>query len=337
MFGVRNPDDPKYASLARLAARSILNIRMSTRPVILLDGAASAPPEVLGHKGHGIDMMRRNGLPVPPAFCITAEVGARYRAEPEATIDAIWDDVLDGMRTLEAATSRTFGRGPRPLLVSVRSGAAVSMPGMMDTLLDLGFSDAVEKALAAEGSAEFARDTRRRFTESYPRIVTGPAPDDPYLQLRAAIEAVFASWDSPRAVAYRSHHGLDDRGGTAVVVQAMVFGNLNANSGAGVMFSRNPMTGANDEFGEWLPGGQGDDVVSGTVDVEPIAALRDQQPAVYDELISAASVIGAADGGRAGDRVHHRGRHAVAAADPGGEALGAGRGATGAAAAETTA
>jgi pyruvate,orthophosphate dikinase len=261
---------------------------MSTRPVILLDGAALASPEVLGHKGHGIDMMCRNGLPVPPAFCITAEVGARYRAEPRATIDAIWGDVRDGMRALEAATSRTFGHGPRPLLVSVRSGAAVSMPGMMDTLLDLGFTDAVEEALTAEASAEFALDSRRRFNESYSRIVTGPAPDDPYLQLRAAVEAVFASWDSPRAIAYRSHHGLDDRGGTAVVVQAMVFGNVNSNSGAGVIFSRNPMTGANGEYGEWLPGGQGDDVVSGTVDVEPIAALRDKMPASYDELISAA-------------------------------------------------
>jgi pyruvate, orthophosphate dikinase len=261
---------------------------MSKRPVILLDGAASAPPDVLGHKGHGIDMMRRNGLPVPPAFCITVGVGARYRAEPAATIEAIWDDVRDGMRALEEATSRTFGHGPRPLLVSVRSGAAVSMPGMMDTLLDLGFSNAVEKALAAEVSAEFARDSRRRFTESYSRIVTGSPPDDPYRQLRAAIEAVFASWDSPRAVAYRAHHGLDDRGGTAVVLQAMAFGNLNSNSGAGVMFSRNPMTGANAEFGEWLPGSQGDDVVSGTVDVEPIAALREHMPAVYDELVSAA-------------------------------------------------
>ena len=91
-------------------------------------------------------------------------MGARYLAEPEATIDAIWDDVLDGMRRLEAATSRTFGRGPHPLLVSVRSGAAVSMPGMMDTVLDLGVNDAVEEALAAEGTAGFARDTRRRFT-----------------------------------------------------------------------------------------------------------------------------------------------------------------------------
>ena len=152
---------------------------MSTRPVILLDGAATAPSEILGHKGHGIDMMRRNGLPVPPAFCISTEVGARYRGEPAVTIDEIWDDVLDGIRTLEIATSRTFGHGPHPLLVSVRSGAAVSMPGMMDTLLDLGFSDEVEKALAAEGSASFASDSRRRFTESFARIVTGAAPDDP--------------------------------------------------------------------------------------------------------------------------------------------------------------
>jgi pyruvate, orthophosphate dikinase len=254
-------------------------------PVLLLDGDAGYPPEILGHKGHGIDMMRRNGLPVPPAFCITAEVGARYLAEPAATIDAIWGDVLDGMRRLEAATSRTFGRGPRPLLVSVRSGAAVSMPGMMDTVLDLGVNDAVEEALAAEGTVGFARDTRRRFTAS---AVGCDAPADPYLQLRAAIEAVFASWGSPRAAAYRAHHGLDDRGGTAAVVQAMVFGNVNTNSGAGVVFSRNPMTGVNKEFGEWLPGGQGDDVVSGTVDVEPITALRDQQPAVYNELIAAA-------------------------------------------------
>ncbi|MGC2797549.1 MAG: pyruvate, phosphate dikinase, partial [Mycobacterium sp.] len=261
---------------------------MSTRSVILLDGDATSPPQVLGHKGHGIDMMRRNGLPVPPAFCITAEVSARYRAEPAATIDAIWDDVLDAIRALEAATSRTFGRGPHPLLVSVRSGAAVSMPGMMDTLLDLGFTDAVEEALAVEGTAGFARDTRRRFAGWYQHIVGDPAPDDPYLQLLAAIQAVFASWDSPRAVAYRSHHGLDERGGTAAVVQAMVFGNINTNSGAGVVFSRNPMTGANEEFGEWLPGGQGDDVVSGTFDVEPIAVLRNQQPAVYDELIVAA-------------------------------------------------
>jgi len=261
-----------------------------TTAVVPLDGAARHPRELLGNKGHGIDAMRRQNLPVPPAFCITTEVGLKYLAEPAPTIDAIWSDVLDRMRWLEAETSRTFGRGPWPLLVSVRSGATHSMPGMMDTILDVGMNDAVEQALAAHSGHAFARDTRQRFTRMYRRIVSKSesVPTDPYAQLRAATEAVFASWNSPRAVAYRAHHGLDDRGGTAVVVQAMVFGNHGANSGAGVLVSRSPITGADEAFGEWLPGGQGDEVVSGLVDVEPITALRDEQPAVYDELIAAA-------------------------------------------------
>jgi pyruvate,orthophosphate dikinase len=261
--------------------------------VVLLDGNANRPREILGNKGHGIDVMRRHNLPVPPAFCITTEVGVHYLADPGPTMDAIWSDVLDAMRWLEAQTSRTFGRGPHPLLVSVRSGAIQSMPGMMDTILDLGFNDVVEHALAEPGAAQFARDTRQRFTRMYRRIVTSTdtIPADPYAQLRAGIEAVFVSWNSPRAVAYRSHWGIDDRGGTAAVVQAMVFGNQGSNSGAGVVISRNPITGANEPFGEWLPGGQGDDVVSGSVDVEPITALRDEQPAVYDELMDAARCL----------------------------------------------
>jgi pyruvate, orthophosphate dikinase len=267
-----------------------------TTAVVLLNGDASHPRELLGNKGQGIDAMRRQKLPVPPAFCITTEVGLRYLAEPTSAMDAVWDEVLDGMSWLETETSCTFGRGPRPLLVSVRSGATHSMPGMMDTILDLGMNDAVEQALAAHsafpGAEAFARDTRRRFTRMYQRIVgvggQQSVPADPYAQLRAGIDAVFASWNSPRAVAYRAHYGLDDGSGTAVVVQAMVFGNRGPNSGAGVFVSRNPITGANEPFGEWLPGGQGDDVVSGLVDVEPIAALRAEQPAAYDELADAA-------------------------------------------------
>ena len=239
------------------------------------------------------------------------------------------------MSWLEAETSRTFGRGPRPLLVSVRSGATQSMPGMMDTILDLGMNDAVEQALAAAGAAAFARDTRQRFDRMYRRIVgvdeQQSVPADPYAQLRAGIEAVFASWNSPRAVAYRAHYGLDDQGGTAVVVQAMVFGNHGPDSGAGAFFSRNPITGANEPFGEWLPGGQGDDVVSGSVDVEPITALRDEQPAVYDELMDAARSLE-----RLGSDVQEieftvEDGSAVAAADTGRGAVGAGRGAAGAA------
>lgn len=266
--------------------------------MVLLDGTASHPRELLGNKGHGIQAMRRHQLPVPPAFCITTAVGLRYLADPQRTMDAIWDDVLARMAWLETETTRTFGRGPRPLLVSVRSGATQSMPGMMDTILNVGMNDGVERALAVAGGEAFARDTRRRFTEMYLRIVGGeqpgerpPVPTDPYAQLRSAIEAVFASWNSPRALAYRAHYGLDDRHGTAVVVQAMVFGNGGPDSGAGTFFSRNPITGDNEPFGEWLPGGQGDDVVSGSVAVEPIAALRDEQPAVYDELTTAARTL----------------------------------------------
>ena len=258
----------------------------------LLDGTAGQPRETLGNKGYGIDSMRRHGLPVPPAFCITTEVGARYLAEPDATMNAVWPEVLDRIRWLETEASRTFGHGSCPLLVSVRSSAARSMPGMMDTVLDLGIDDAVEEALAAASTSAFARDTRKRFTRMYRRVVTGSdVASNPYAQLRAAIEAVFASWNSARAIAYRAHHGIDDHGGTAVVVQAMVFGNTSVNSGAGVFFSRNPITGSAERFGEWLPGGQGDDVVSGTFDVQPIAALREEQPSVYDELVAAAETL----------------------------------------------
>ena len=272
-------------------------------PVVLLDGTAALPREILGNKGYGINAMRREGLPVPPAFCITTEVCARYFDEPDATAEAIREDVRAKLRALEAETSRTFGAGPRPLLVSVRSGAALSMPGMLDTVLDLGIDDAVESALAQLHGSEFAADTRQRFCHMYRRIVLGHekgdengdekgvVPDDPFAQLGGAIGAVFRSWHSPRAAAYRKHHGLGETGGTAVVVQAMVFGNMAPRSGTGVLFSRNPMTGASEPFGEWLPGGQGEDVVSGTFDVEPVSALRDEQPAIYDELLKTAGTL----------------------------------------------
>ncbi|WP_090604427.1 pyruvate, phosphate dikinase [Mycobacterium lentiflavum] len=270
--------------------------KMSGEPhplVVTLDGATRLTRILLGNKGYGIDAMRRQGLPVPPAFCITTEVCARFFANPGRGLDDIWNDVHDKMRWLEIETSRTFGLGRRPLLVSVRSGAAQSMPGMMDTVLDLGINDEVEDALAVAGSEEFASDTRKRFIEMYRRIVLGgdesaQVPADPWAQLRGAIEAVFASWKSPRAISYRAHHGLDDDAGTAVIVQAMVFGNLARESGTGVLFSRNPITGANEPFGEWLANGQGEDVVSGSVDVASIAALHDEQPAVYQQLVTAA-------------------------------------------------
>lgn len=265
-------------------------------PVVLLNGSAGLPRNILGNKGFGIDTMRSHKLPVPPAFCITTEVCSRFFLDPQGCLDEIWATVLENVGWLEQQTGRTFGRGPRPLLVSVRSGAAQSMPGMLDTVLDLGINDDVERAIELTSSVEFARDTRRRFMQMYRRIVLGDdasrsIPDGPDAQLRGAIEAVFASWNSPRAITYRRHHGLDEAAGTAVVVQAMVFGNSAHGSGTGVLFSRNPMTGAPEPFGEWLAGGQGEDVVSGDVDVEPISTLREQQPRVYEELMATARTL----------------------------------------------
>lgn len=263
--------------------------------VVLLDGSAQLPRELLGNKGYGVNAMRRHGLPVPPAFCITTDVCAQWFDEPDAAIDRLQGALRENICYLENATSRVFGRGPDPLLVSVRSGAALSMPGMMDTVLNLGMNDAVQRALAEKFSETFAMDTRARFADMYQRIVLGDdtcaVPDDPYLQLCGAIEAVFSSWQSPRAQTYRKHHGHDDLNGTAVVVQAMVFGNLDAKSGTGVLFSRNPVTGVDEPFGEWLPRGQGEDVVSGTCNAEPISALAGELPIVYHELMAAARTL----------------------------------------------
>lgn len=264
-------------------------------PVVRLSGHSGLPRELLGSKGHGIEVMRAHGLPVPPAFCITTEVCERFFADPDHALDAVWERVSTAMGWLEQETERSFGHGPAPLLVSVRSSAAQSMPGMLDTVLNLGFTEPAYAALNAAFSDKFAEDTRRRFRETYRRIVLtggdGPIPDAAGDQLRGAIQAVFRSWNSPSALTYRRHHNLDDERGPAVVVQAMVFGNLNVSSGTGVLFSRNPMTGADEPFGEWLPGGQGEDVVSGSADCEPVTALREKQPAIYAQLLAAARTL----------------------------------------------
>nr|WP_233531178.1 pyruvate, phosphate dikinase [Antrihabitans sp. YC2-6] len=180
-------------------------------------------------------------------------------------------------------------------MVSVRSGAATSMPGMMDTVLNLGFTDDVEIALANEsGNPAYAADTRRRFNEQFEKVVGTPPPADPLEQLRLAVVAVFGSWKSKRAISYRENRGLSHDGGTAVTVQAMVFGNLNDQSGTGVLFSRDPLTGGADAYGEWLAGGQGEDVVSGRADALPLDALGAAMPAVHAELLAATARLEAA-------------------------------------------
>ncbi|MGF6886143.1 pyruvate,orthophosphate dikinase [Nocardia sp. GAS34] len=263
--------------------------------VVGLDGGCTLSRERIGGKAWSVNHMRSLGLPVPPAFVLTTEAWAEFTARGDIA-DEIWRAVRDGIAALERGTGRGFGSGHRPLLVSVRSGAAVSMPGMMDTVLNLGINPEVEQALAAETrNPVYARDTHDRFVAQYRETVLGDAagevPRDPWQQLRGAITAVFRSWDSARAKTYRRARGVPDTLGTAVTVQAMVFGNLDDDSGTGVLFSRNPNTGDGPAFGEWLVGGQGEDVVSGRTTPRPLDELAAAQPAVHRQLIAAAELL----------------------------------------------
>jgi pyruvate, orthophosphate dikinase len=284
---------------------------------VVLDGSSVPDKEIVGNKGRSIAWMLSLGLPVPPALCLPIEECRRYHAAGNEIEEETWQAVLAGVAGLEERSGRTFGGGERPLLVSVRSGAAVSMPGMMDTVLNLGITDEVEAALARlSGDADFARQTHNRFIHQFGETVLkadidepGPdatpaevreavrkdtgeeVPDEPLEQVKAVIKTVFGSWSSRRAKTYRKHWGISDDGGTAVVIQAMVFGNLGDDSGTGVLFSRNPLTGDPEPYGEWLPRGQGEDVVSGTHDPEPLSALAESMPAAHERLLAAAKLL----------------------------------------------
>ncbi|WP_131774146.1 pyruvate, phosphate dikinase [Protofrankia symbiont of Coriaria myrtifolia] len=247
---------------------------------------------LLGGKAWGIQRMLALGVPVPPAFVVTTEACARHRVVGGRLPADVRAALPAAIAYLEEATGRTFGCGPTPLLVSVRSGAAVSMPGMMDTVLNLGMTPRVQVALAVStGNARFAADTARRFTRQFEAVVGVAPPAEPAAQLEAAVSAVFASWDSRRALAYRRERGLDDDAGTAVTVQAMVFGNLDDASGTGVLFTRDPLTGDPEPFGERLPRGQGEDVVAGTHDPLRLTELARAQPAVHAELMALAATL----------------------------------------------
>ena len=254
-----------------------------------LDDEHTLPPEelvaLIGGKAANLNLMATDlGLPVPPGFVITTEACRTHLLRG-------WPPGLEGeltaaMRRLEVAGGRRFGDPLNPLLVSVRSGAPVSMPGMMDTILNLGLNDETTRGLAqVSGDAEFAADCRRRLEEMFARIVGATTvPDDPWQQLRAAVEAVFASWNSDRARAYRKHEGIADDLGTAVTVQAMVFGNWGADSATGVLFTRNPASGEPTLYGDVLFASQGEDVVAGTHQTQPLSVLDARLPAVSGQL-----------------------------------------------------
>jgi pyruvate, orthophosphate dikinase len=239
---------------------------------------------LVGGKAANLGVMARDlGLPVPPGFAITTATCRDFLAR--GWPDGLDDEIRARMADIETAVGRRFGDAADPLLVSVRSGAPVSMPGMMDTILNLGLNDATTEGLARVVNDDFARSCRDRFVASFRSIVgVADVPEDPWLQLRQAIEAVFRSWNSDRARTYRRKEGIPDDLGTAVTVQAMVFGNRGAESATGVLFTRNPSTGEPALYGDVMFDAQGDDVVAGTHQTEPIAVLDERMPAVAAEL-----------------------------------------------------
>ena len=283
-----------------------------------LQYAFASPPDLdpaglkalLGGKGAGLASMTASGIPVPQGFTLTTEA---CRLVGEGASDKVEEAVRDGLAELEGRSGRRLGSTDNPLLLSVRSGAQISMPGMMDTLLNVGMNDEVEDALARQsGDPDFAADAHRRFLVAYSEIVLGveaaelpmisdesakPAdlrsaltqlghqvPHDPLEQLTAAVSAVFASWHSPRAVKFREIESIDADLGTACTVQQMVFGNLGADSGTGVAFSRCPSTGENVLTGDFLRGAQGEDVVAGTHETEALPSMAETWPEIHAEL-----------------------------------------------------
>ncbi|MEQ1671816.1 MAG: PEP/pyruvate-binding domain-containing protein, partial [Hyphomicrobium sp.] len=302
----------------------------------------AAMSAMLGGKGANLAEMANLGLPVPPGFTIPTEVCALFFALGKKLPPELRDQVEAGLAKIGETVGAKFGDEQRPLLVSVRSGSRASMPGMMDTILNLGLNDKTVQALAAlTGDARFAFDSYRRFIQMYADVVLGvdhgvfedilenfknlngfgadteidaeawreiigdynaavvresgaPFPQDTNAQLWGAIAAVFDSWHNPRAATYRRLHDIPDDWGTAVNVQAMVFGNLGETSATGVAFTRNPSTGANEIFGEYLPNAQGEDVVAGIRTPQPLTraglsmgtglSLEEMMPEAFAEL-----------------------------------------------------
>jgi len=274
------------------------NSAAARRQVCAVDGTSTLTREEIGAKAWGVNRMRALGLSVPPAIVATTFACRAYFANNRVIDDDLWSQIVEHINIVEQGTGRRFGGSRKPLLVSVRSGAAQSMPGMMDTILNLGMNAEIEAALISEsGDVRYVSDTHQRFVELYRKVVLGTQssdaaiPADPWAQLRAAVAAVFDSWHSPRAKAYRKNRGMPDGGGTAVMIQAMVFGNIDERSGTGVLFSRNPMTGEALPWGEWLSRAQGEDVVSGQFTPRPLENLREQMPNVHAELMHATATL----------------------------------------------
>jgi pyruvate,orthophosphate dikinase len=288
---------------------------------------------LLGGKGSGLADMTRAGVPVPPGLTITTQACNAYLAESGKFPEGMWQQVLGALQEVEHKTGKKFGDAKSPLLVSVRSGAKFSMPGMMDTVLNLGMNDAIaESMVSLTGDARFVYDAYRRLVQMFGSVVMEMPdevfedylteikkgkgiksdvelsaenwihitqefkhfyrehvgedfPEDPLTQLERAIEAVFKSWNGKRAIDYRNAAGIAHDLGTAVNIQTMVFGNMGTKSGTGVAFTRNPSTGENKLFGDYLMNAQGEDVVAGIRTPEPIAQLERENAEIFAQFV----------------------------------------------------
>ncbi|KAJ4786379.1 hypothetical protein LUZ62_037625 [Rhynchospora pubera] len=294
--------------------------------------------ELLGGKGANLAEMASIGLSVPPGFTVSTEACQQYQGSGYKMPAGLWDEILEGLDWVQKDMGKRLGDPENPLLVSVRSGAAVSMPGMMDTVLNLGLNDEVVAGLALKSGERFAYDSYRRFIDMFGDVVMGiphehfgdkleamkvakgvkndtdltaddlkelvvqykevyakakgePFPTDPLKQLNLAVLAVFDSWDSPRAIKYRSINKITGLKGTAVNVQCMVFGNMGNTSGTGVLFTRNPSTGEKKLYGEFLINAQGEDVVAGIRTPQDIDAMKDCLSQAYEELVENCKIL----------------------------------------------
>ena len=306
---------------------------MSKKFVYLFNETDETMRNLVGGKGANLGQMTKLGLPIPQGFTVTTEACTQFYHDGAKISKEIEKEIFENVKALEKISGKKFGDPKNPLLVSVRSGARVSMPGMMDTILNLGLNDEVAEGLAkATGNPQFAYDSYRRFIQMYSDVVLGfdkskferlidemkrerrieldngftaedlklmvkkfkniyfentnnEFPTDPKEQLIGAVSAVFRSWENPRAEYYRRMNGIPSEWGTAVNVQEMVYGNMGPTSGTGVAFSRNPATGENHVFGEYLMNAQGEDVVAGTRTPQHLDTLADVLPKVHKEFV----------------------------------------------------
>jgi len=311
---------------------------MAEKWVYTFDEGGARMRDLLGGKGGDLAEMTHLGVPVPPGITVTTRACVEYLDRGGIFPEGLWDQVRDGMDWLHRQVGREFGNEQNPLLVSVRSGGKYSMPGMMDTVLNLGLNDESVAALARRGDERFAWDAYRRLIQMFGHVVLdveshffdqalrdvmtaegvasepemspdgwrqvvkdfnrliekasgGTLPQDPWVQLERSIKAVFESWNKKRAVDYRMATGIPHDLGTAVNIVTMVFGNTGSNSGSGVVFSRNPATGENMLYGEYLINAQGEDVVSGSRTPIALQELKRQMPGIYEGIDSVSRTL----------------------------------------------